>query len=57
MRNATIEAEVREEVSREMAETMQKMHKDFSQRFQEQVSDFVIHCPADESGHGRGAQD
>ncbi len=38
MRNASIEVEVREEVAREMQETVQKMHVDFTQRFQDQAS-------------------
>ncbi|ORY35365.1 P-loop containing nucleoside triphosphate hydrolase protein [Naematelia encephala] len=38
MRNATVEVDVREEVSREMAETMQKMHAEFNQRLQDQVA-------------------
>ena len=37
MRNASIEVEVRDEVAREMQETVQKMHVDFTQRFQDQV--------------------
>ena len=38
MRNATVEVEVREEVAKEMQETIQRMHADFSRRFQDQVS-------------------
>ena len=38
MRNATIEMDVREEVAQEMQATIQRMHDDFAQRLQEQVS-------------------
>jgi kinesin family protein 20 len=38
MRNATIEMDVREEIAQEMQATIQKMHDDFAQRLQEQVS-------------------
>ncbi|EIW67429.1 hypothetical protein TREMEDRAFT_33924 [Tremella mesenterica DSM 1558] len=37
MRNAIIEIEVREEVTKEMQEQMQKMHVEYSQRFADQV--------------------
>lgn len=37
MRNASIEVEVREEVTREMQETLAKMHADFAARLQTQV--------------------
>ncbi|OXB36630.1 hypothetical protein LQV05_005399 [Cryptococcus neoformans] len=38
MRAAAIEVEVREEVAREMQESMQRMHKEFSQRLNEHVA-------------------
>ncbi len=38
MRNASIEVEIREEVAREMQDTLQEMHVDFTQRFEEQVN-------------------
>jgi hypothetical protein len=38
MRNATIEAEVREEAAQEMQEALKQMHTDFAKLFQEQVS-------------------
>ena len=37
MRNASIEVEVREEVAREMQDTLQKMHVDYTKRFEDQV--------------------
>jgi hypothetical protein len=37
MRNATIEAEVREEAAQEMQEALKQMHSDFAKLFQEQV--------------------
>jgi hypothetical protein len=37
MRNATIEAEVREEAAQEMQEALKKMHADFAKMFQDQV--------------------
>ena len=37
MRNATIEAEVREEAAQEMQEALKQMHLDFAKLFQEQV--------------------
>ncbi len=39
MRNASIEAEVREEVAKEMQETIEKMHDDYQKRLQQQVSE------------------
>ncbi|KIR99720.1 kinesin family member 20/23 [Cryptococcus deuterogattii 2001/935-1] len=38
MRAAAIEVEIREEVAREMQESMQRMHKEFSQRLNEHVA-------------------
>lgn len=38
MRAAAIEVEIREEVAREMQESMQRIHKEFSQRLNEHVS-------------------
>jgi len=38
MRNATIEAEVREEAAQEMQEALKQMHTDFAKLFQDQVS-------------------
>ena len=44
MRNASIEVEVRDEVAGEMQQTLQKMHIDYEQRFQDQASPgFVLH--------------
>jgi hypothetical protein len=37
MRNATIEAEVREEAAQEMQEALKQMHTDFAKLFQDQV--------------------
>ena len=37
MRNATIEAEVREEAAQEMQEALKRMHTDFAKMFQDQV--------------------
>ena len=39
MRNAAIEAEVRDEVAREMQATLDQMHTKQQKRLQEQVSD------------------
>ena len=44
MRNATVEVEVREEVAREMQETIQKMHESFNLRLQEQVGWSNLSC-------------
>jgi len=41
MRNASVEAEVREEVAKEMQETIQRMHDDFAKRLQQQVSPII----------------
>ncbi|WRT68205.1 uncharacterized protein IL334_005180 [Kwoniella shivajii] len=38
MRNASIEVEVREEVAKEMQESLQKMHNDFGRQLNEQVA-------------------
>ncbi|WVQ68264.1 uncharacterized protein L199_006471 [Kwoniella botswanensis] len=38
MRNASIEVEVREEVAKEMQESLQRMHDDFSKHLSEQVA-------------------
>ncbi|WWC63071.1 uncharacterized protein I303_105670 [Kwoniella dejecticola CBS 10117] len=38
MRNAAIEVEVREEVAKEMQESLQKMHEDFGRQLSEQVA-------------------
>ncbi|WWD18916.1 hypothetical protein CI109_103372 [Kwoniella shandongensis] len=38
MRNASVEVEIREEVAREMQESLKKMHDDFAKRLHEQVT-------------------
>ncbi|WVW85845.1 hypothetical protein I302_107883 [Kwoniella bestiolae CBS 10118] len=38
MRNASVEVEVREEVAKEMQESLQRMHDDFSKQLSEQVA-------------------
>jgi hypothetical protein len=40
MLNASIEAEIRDEVSREMQLKMKEMQEDYAKRFQEQVSSY-----------------
>jgi galactose-1-phosphate uridylyltransferase len=46
MRNATIEAEVREEAAQEMQEALKQMHTDFAKLFQDQVSYFSYYIPS-----------
>jgi hypothetical protein len=38
MRNAAVEMQIREEVSHDMQEAIQRMHLDFNRRLQHQVS-------------------
>ncbi len=50
MRNAAIEADVREEVAKEMSEAMTRLQGDFTKRFQDQASGSlvkIIHTIAD----------